>query len=378
MEFHIQRNTLLAGIRKTLGIVEKKTTMPILNNVLLRVRGNNLTIIATDIEITLVAHYAADVLSEGEITVSAKKLYEMTREIPEGQVKVKKNDGNSLTISCQKAVYRISGMPAEEFPSVTEDETLPLFKIDSKILTELIAKSFFATSTDETRPNLTGAYLEAESREDSSILRMVATDGHRLAIVTSTNLEKDFLGGQISNLSPKGIIIPRKGLVEIRKLLEENIGEISLGVERNMCVVKSLEVMLKVSLIDAEFPDYRRVIPQEKGIVVTFEKDKILHALKRINVISSEGYGGVVVTLKDNLMVLTFNDPDVGEATDEMEVDYSGEELVVGYNIGYFLNAVEVIDEQSVSFEIGVNSKPSVVRGAGNDRYACIVMPLKL
>lgn len=375
MEFNIQRNTLLAGIRKTLGIVEKKTTMPILNNVLLRARSNKITIIATDIEITLVANYVADVLSEGEITVSAKKLYEMMREIPDGLVKVKKNDGNLLTISCQKAVYRISGMSADEFPSVAEDEDLPLFNLDSKVLTELITKTFFATSLDETRPNLTGAYLEIESQPESNILKMVATDGHRLAIVTSTALKE---GGQILNLSPKGIIIPRKGLVEIKKLLEESIGDIALGVERSMCVVKSLEVVLKVSLIDAEFPDYHRVIPQEQGIVVTFEKDKILHALKRINVISSEGYGGVVVTLKNNLMVLTFNDPDVGEATDEIEVEYSGEEMVVGYNIDYFLNAVEVIDEQYVSFEIGINNKPSVVRGAGNDRYTCIVMPLKL
>ena len=112
--------------------------------------------------------------------------------------------------------------------------------------------------------------------------------------------------------------------------------------------------------------------------MVILGKEKLLHALKRINVISSEGYGGVVVTLKQNLMVLTFNDPDVGEATDELEVEYSGEEMVVGYNIGYFLNAVEVIDEENISFEIGVNNKPSVIRGAGNDRYACIVMPLKL
>jgi DNA polymerase III subunit beta len=376
MEFHIQRNTLLAGMRKTLGIVEKKTTMPILNNVLLRARSNKITIIATDIEITLISHYAAEVLSEGEVTVSAKKLYEMMREIPDGLVTVKKNDGNSLTISCQKAIYRISGMSAEEFPRVAEDEALPLFKLDGKVLTELITKTFFATSTDETRPNLTGACLEVVNQAEANFLRMVATDGHRLAMVTSTALDKEW--GQILNLSPKGIIIPRKGLVEIKKLLEENIGDIELGIERNMCVVKSMEVVLKVSLIDAEFPDYHRVIPQEKGIVVTFEKDKILHALKRINVISSEGYGGVVVTLKHNLMVLTFNDPDVGEATDELDVEYSGEEMVVGYNIGYFLNAVEVIDEQNVSFEIGVSNKPSVIRGADNDRYACIVMPLKL
>ncbi len=373
MEFHIQRNTLLTGIRKTLGIVERKTTMPILNNVLLRVRDNRITIIATDIEITLIANYEAQVVQEGEITVSAKKLHEMIREIPEGIVHVQRNAGNQLTISCQKAVYRISGMPAEEFPSVTEDEELQLYKIDSKILTELITKSFFAISTDDSRPNLTGAFLEVEStHDDQNILRVAATDGHRLAIVESAGIAGDFLKLE------KGIIIPRKGLQEIKKLLEENMGDVYLGVEKNMCVIKSQEAVLKCSLIDAEFPDYRRVIPQEKGVTVLIEKEKLLHALKRINVIASEGYGGVVVTLKDNLMVFTFNDPDLGEATDEIEVAYSGEEVIVGYSISYFLNAVEVIDEPNVSIEIGMGNKPSLVRGAGNDRYTCILMPLKL
>ncbi|MFZ3116023.1 MAG: hypothetical protein WA121_10530, partial [Syntrophales bacterium] len=163
MDFHIPRNTLLAGIRKTLGIVEKKTTQPILNNVLLRIKENRLTIIATDVETTLVANYGAEVLSGGEITVSAKKLYEMIREIPEGIVHVKRNEGNTLVVSCQKAVYRISGIPAEEFPSIGEENSeLSLCPLEKGILLDLIGKSFFAISQDETRPNLTGAFLEAE------------------------------------------------------------------------------------------------------------------------------------------------------------------------------------------------------------------------
>lgn len=372
MDFHIPKNTLLAGIRKTLGIVEKKTTQPILNNVLLRVRDSRLTIIATDVEITLVAHYGAEVLSEGEITVSAKKLFEMIREIPEGIVHVKKNEGNILIISCQKAVYRINGIPAEEFPGIGEEKAdLLLCPIDRSVVLDLIAKSFFAISLDETRPNLTGAFLKVKETGDSSVLRMVATDGHRLAIVDSGPLGAKFAG------LTKGVIIPRKGLLEIRRLLEDNIGEVLLGVEGSLCVVKSMEDILKISLIDAEFPNYIRVIPQEKGVTVSVEKDKMLHALKRINVVSSEGYGGVVVNVKDNLMVLTFQDSDLGEAFDEIEVQYTGEEIVKSYNINYFLAAVEVIDEQHVNFEIGIDNKPSVVRGSGNDRYMCIIMPLK-
>lgn len=373
MDFYIPRNTLLAGIRKTLGIVEKKTTQPILNNVLLRIRENRLTVIATDVETTLVANYGAEVLSEGEITVSAKKLYEMIREIPEGIVHVKRNEGNTLIISCQKAVYRISGIPAEEFPSIGEENSeLSLCPLDKGLLLDLIGKSFFAISQDETRPNLTGAFLEAEEREgESSVLRMVATDGHRLAIVDSVPI------GQKFSCLPKGVIIPRKGLLEIKRLLEDNIGDVFLGIDGGLCVIKSGEDVLKISLIDAEFPNYRRVIPQERGVNVLVEKEKILHALKRINVISSEGYGGVVVNIKDNLMVLTFQDSDVGDAFDEIEIQYTGEEIIKSYNINYFLAAVEVIDDQQVNFEIGIDSKPSVVRSSDNDRYMCIIMPLK-
>ncbi|HHT9139101.1 MAG TPA: DNA polymerase III subunit beta [Candidatus Wunengus sp. YC60] len=374
MDFNIPRNTLLAGIRKTLGIVEKKTTQPILNNVLLRIKENRLTIIATDVETTLVANYGAEVLSGGEITVSAKKLYEMIREIPEGIVHVKRNEGNTLVVSCQKAVYRISGIPAEEFPSIGEENSeLSLCPLEKGILLDLIGKSFFAISQDETRPNLTGAFLEAEeSGGGSSILRMVATDGHRLAVVDSVPT------GQKVSCLPKGVIIPRKGLLEIKRLLEEdNTGDVFFGIDGGLCVIKSGEDVLKVSLIDAEFPNYRRVIPQEKGINVSVEKEKILHALKRINVISSEGYGGVVVNVKENLMVLTFQDSEVGDASDEIEIKYTGEEIIKSYNINYFLAAVEVIDDQQVNFEIGIDSKPSVVRGSGNDRYMCIIMPLK-
>jgi DNA polymerase-3 subunit beta len=372
MEFHIQRDTLLAGIRRTLGIVEKKTTIPILNNVLIKAKGNRITIIATDIEITLVANYEAEILSEGELTLSAKKLHEMMREIPEGVVHVKKGDGNLLTISCQKAVFRINSLSVEDFPSIAEDEDVPLTKIDREIMEELISKSIFAVSTDETRLNLTGALLEMDNEDDKNVLRMVATDGFRLAFVQYIMGNGDFIK------LDKGVILPRKGLMEIRKLLEEGMDNVLVGFRQGMCLIQGKDMLLKVNLIDAEFPNYRRVIPQERGIVIKFEKEKVLHALRRINVISSEGYGGVIINLKHNRMVLNSNDPDVGEANDEIEIEYSGDEIAVGYNVEYLLNAIEVIGEKEVVFEIGEGKKSSVVKGDGNDRYMCIVMPLKL
>lgn len=372
MNFKIPRSIFLSGIRKTLGIAEKKTTQPILNNILLKVRNNSLSIMATDMEITLISRYDAEVSLEGEITVSAKKLFEMIREIPDGSVNVKKTEGNVLIISCQKALYRIKGISADDYPTIVDESPeLDLYPVDRSMVLELIRKTYFAISTDETRQNLTGAFMEVETREGDSILKMAATDGHRLAVAES------FLPAESKLVMEKGIIIPRKGVLEIKRLLEENIGEIFLGFERGLCVVKSSQDILKVSLIEAEFPNYRRVIPQERGITISFEKEIIFHALKRINVISSEGYGGVLVTVQDDHMYLTFNDSELGEASDEIEIEYKGDKISNNYSVAYFLAALEVIDEPSVAFEIGTESRPSVLRGSGNDRYLCIIMPLK-
>jgi DNA polymerase-3 subunit beta len=373
MEFNIQRNILLAGIQKTLGIVEKKTTMPILNNVLIRAENGKITIIATDREITLVANYNAEILSDGNVTVSAKKLYEMIREMPESVIHVIKNEANTLIVSCQKVVYKINGMAADEFPSVADDGDVPLFVIDGKVLDVLIVKTFFAIGTDETRRNLTGGLFEMDvESEKGPLLRMVGTDGHRMAISEAPVVGEDFLR------LDKGVIIPRKGLAEIRKLVDENTGSVFLGIYGGMCVVRIPDVVLKVSLIDADFPDYRRVIPKDKGISVKIDKDRILHALKRVNVVSGEVYGGVIVNLKNNLMILRSNDFSIGEAIDEIDVSYEGDEMTVGYNIGYLLNSVDVITENDVVMEIGTETKPTVVKGDGNDCYISVVMPLKL
>jgi DNA polymerase-3 subunit beta len=374
MEFNIQKNILLLGIQKTLGIVEKKTTMPILNNILIRSEGGKITIIATDREITLVANYDAEILSDGDVTVSAKKLYEMIREMPESVIHIVKNEANSLTVSCQKVVYKINGMAADEFPSIVDDGDVPLFMIDGKLLNSLITKVLFAIGTDETRRNLTGGMFEIDREEEKYILRMVGTDGHRMAIseVLVDGSDKDFL-----NLE-RGVIIPRKGLIEIRKLVEENIGGVFFGIYNSMCVVRTPDVVLKVSLIDAEFPDYQRVLPKDKGISIKVDKDTVLHALKRVNVVSSEVYGGVIVNLNNNLMILKSSDYSIGEAIDEINISYDADERVVGYNIGYLLNAIDVVTEKDVIIEIGDEAKPTVIKGDGNSRYISVVMPLKI
>ena len=369
MELKINRNTFLDGIQKTLGIVEKKTTLPILNNVLLKTDANKLKIIATDREISLISDYEAEIIKKGEITISAKKLYEMVREI-QGEVIHFSQDNNIVKISCQRAVYKIPGLPAEDFPSIADDKDIQFYNIKGTIIKDLIGKTAFAMATDEMRKNLNGVLLEVISDESNNILRMVATDGHRLALAKNLIAEPFLETG-------KGVIIPRKGLMEVKKIIDEN-ENIKIGIHKNMFIVKTDNTLLKVSLVDADYPDYKRVIPAEKGINIVLEKESFLHALRRMNVVSSERYGGVILSFAEGKLTLNSTNLDVGEATEEIDITYSGEDMDVGFNVNYLIDAISVIGKESIMFEVGSGIKPSVIKQTEGDDYLCIVMPLKI
>jgi DNA polymerase-3 subunit beta len=370
MEFKINRNTFLDGIQKTLGIVEKKTTTPILNNVLLKAENNHLKIIATDREISLISDYEADIAEKGEITLSAKKLYEMVREIQGDLVHFTKSANNIIKVTSQRAVYKIPGLPADDFPNVAESQDVTFYNIPGQLLKDLINKTSFAMASDETRKNLNGVLLETSTDGSNHIWRMVATDGHRLAVA------------KVSTADPcpemtKGMIIPRKGLMEVKKIIDinENIG---IGLHKNMFVVKTDNTILKVNLVDAEYPDYKRVIPSEKGIAVTLDKESFLHALRRMNVVSSERYSGVIISFTEGKMTLNSTNLDVGEATEEIDIAYTGEDMDVGFNVNYVIDAVSVVSAENVVLEVGVGLKPTVVKPLDGDQYLCIVMPLKI
>ncbi|MGD0021254.1 MAG: DNA polymerase III subunit beta [Smithellaceae bacterium] len=369
MELKINRNTFLDGIQKTLGIVEKKTTLPILNNVLLKAEANKLKIIATDREISLNSDYEAEIIKKGEITVSAKKLYEMVREI-QGEVIYLSQDNNIVKISCQRAIYKIPGLPAEDFPDITEDRDIQFYNIKGIIIKELIGKTAFAMATDEMRKNLNGVLLEVILDESNNMLRMVATDGHRLALAKHSISELFLETG-------KGVILPRKGLMEIKKIIDEH-ENIKIGIHKNLFVVKTDNTLLKVSLVDADYPDYKKVIPAEKGINVVLEKESFLHALRRMNVVSSERYGGVILSFSEGKLTLNSTNLDVGEAMEEIDITYSGEDMDVGFNVNYLIDAISVISKETLLFEVGSGIKPSTIRETESDDYLCIVMPLKI
>ncbi|PKN81873.1 MAG: DNA polymerase III subunit beta, partial [Deltaproteobacteria bacterium HGW-Deltaproteobacteria-1] len=237
-------------------------------------------------------------------------------------------------------------------------------------IVDLINKTSFAMAFDESRKNLNGVFLEMTSDGTNHIWRMVATDGHRLAVAKVNTVEP-------CPEMTKGIIIPRKGLMEVKKIIDvhENI---SVGVHKNMFVVKTENTILKVNLVDAEYPDYKRVIPTEKGVTINLDKEAFLHALRRMNVVSSERYSGVIISFSEGKMTLNSTNLDVGEAMEEIDINYTGEEIDVGFNVNYVIDAISVISMDSVIMEVGVGLKPTLIKPAEGDNYLCIVMPLKI
>lgn len=369
MEFTVERSTFLEGIQKTLGIVERKTTMPILNNVLIRTGDRQITIVATDREIGLTAHYDANIIVPGEITVAARKLYEMIREIQGDCISFKKLENNWVNITCGKVKFKLPGISVEEFPEVTDEQGVSFSKIECSFLRDMINKTYFAVSTDEMRVSLNGVYFKLEK----GTVEMVATDGHRLSLV-----KMKMEGDVIPDFGSEGIIIPRKGVGEIRKLVEDGGETVEVGVQQGVCIIKKNNTVLRISLIDSEYPDYEKVIPEEKGVAIRLDRDQMLHSLRRMGVISSERFSGVKIQIAPNKVILSSINPDVGEAQDEIDISYSGKEFETGYNVKYLIDAIDVIGENEISLEMREAHGPGVIRPVENDNYMCIIMPLRL
>jgi len=371
MEFSMDRNLFLAGVQRTLGIVERKTTIPILNNILLSAGNNKVRMVATDREIGLIADYDATVTVPGEITVAARKLSEMLREIEGDVVDFKKLDNNWVNITCDKVVYRIPGISANDYPEVVEEVDDGFFRMKSDIFKEMISKTAFAISTDEMRPGLNGVYFECKAGK----VGMVATDGHRLSIITMDIGDEDSIHADIA-----GIIIPRKGVSEIRKLVEDGNDYIEMAIrDGRACVFRKDSTILRVMLIDAEYPDYRKVMPRDDdGTDIHIDRDKMLRSLKRMSVMSSERFSGVKIEVSGGKVLLSSINPDVGEAKDEIDISYQGENMTVGYNVRYLIDAIDVIHEDTISLMMRGKEGPGVIQPIENKNYMCIVMPIKL
>lgn len=362
MDFTVERNAFLEGVQRTLSIVGK-TNLAVLNHLLLKTEEGKIRVIATDREIGLVADYPATVESTGSVVVNARKLYEMLREGAGDQVVVKKRENNRIDVICGAVLYRLPGMDEEQFPVVPMEEGDTFF-LDGPMLAEMIRKTYVTIGIDELRPYLCGAFFHTLDGR----IRMVSTDGSRLSLVEK-KLEKP--------LSIRGIILPRRAVAEIRRFVEGLESPVEIGVRERTCFFRNEKMFLRVHLIHAEYPDYERVIPLDEGMKISLKRDIILSSLKRMNVVSSETFTGVVLNVSGGRLKLNTTNPDVGEADEEIEVDYEGKDINIVYNVRYLIDAIEGVDEEDVVFEIREGNGPGLISGKEDRSYRAVIMPLR-
>ena len=365
MEFRIAKSEFLRGLRLAQGIADRKSTMPMLANVLLRTQGKNqILVAATDLNVSLTAELKSTNTSEGGITLGAKNLYELVVNAPGEEITLKKADNHWAEIKSGKVAYRIVGMPDRDFPKVPDHREASYSTIESAVLREMIDRTLFSVCNDETRFHLNGVYFES----DGSKARMVSTDGHRLSKV-----ERTIAGGpQLT----AGIIIPKKGLLEIKRVLETG-PSCKLAIKTPHLFLVQEDIAIAVKLIEAQFPPYEQVIPKDHKRNITMDRLRFIDALKRAQLMSSETRGVKVAATKDGVTI-TSDNPDLGEVREELEAEYSGEPIAIGFNPKYVVELLGQMGADQVTLSLGGELDPGLIRPVGGDDYLGVVMPMRI
>ena len=371
MQFNISKDKFLKALTKVQGIIEKKHTLPILANVLIEAKDDQIIITATDLEVGLKSRYKADIIKEGKVTVSAKKLFEIIKELPDKIISFTSKNNYWVEIKCEKSLFNLVGLSPDDFPKFPElynDQN----KIDSKLLIDMIESTIFSVSNDETKFNLTGIYIKSEINDDVNNIIFVSTDGHRLSMI------KKNINDDLNNKFREGFILPKKGIFELKKLLESVENEVTIGISENNFSIKSDDTVLIMRMVDGDFPDYKRVIPEKGKNEAFINRELFNHALRRISVLSSEKSKGVKINLKKDLITLTSSNPDLGDAKEELDVIYSGDEISIGFNAKYIIDILQVIKTENISFNLKDNISPGRINPENDENYLTVIMPMRL
>ena len=365
MELKIGKTELLRGLRLAQGIADRKSTMPMLANVLLRTQGKNqILVAATDLNVSLTAELKSQNATEGGITLGAKNLYELIANAPGDEISLKKADNHWAEIKSGKVTYKVVGMPDRDFPKVPDHREATYSTIESAVLREMIDRTLFSVCNDETRFHLNGVYFES----DGSKARMVSTDGHRLSKVERT----------IAN-GPKlsaGIIIPKKGLLEMKKVLESG-PTCKLAIKTPHLFLVQDDIAIAVKLIDAQFPPYEQVIPKDHKKVITIDRARLIDSLRRAQLMSSETRGVKISATKDGVTVASDN-PDLGEVREELDAEYNGEAIAIGFNPKYVVELLGQMSADQVTLSLGGELDPGLLKPLTGDDYLGVVMPMRI
>ena len=372
MKLTIERAALLKSLGHVQSVVERRNTIPILSNAKIEAREGSLSLTATDMDLDIVEAVAPDVAQAGATTAPVHTLYDVVRKLPEGsQVELESADGDGqLVLRSGRSRFTLSCLPIEDFPVMSEGELDHGFTLSAGDLRDLVDRTRFAISTEETRYYLNGIYLHAAKHDGVDVLRAVATDGHRLA-----SFEAPLPDGAAGM---PGIIVPRKTVGEIRKLIDETTDNIAIALSDTKIRISFDDGVLTSKLIDGTFPDYERVIPADNDKVMEVDRRAFADAVDRVSAISAEKSRSVKLALNGTNLVLSASSPESGSATEELEVAYGSDALEIGFNARYLLDIAQQIEGDRAQFVMADASSPTIVREVSDASALYVLMPMRV
>lgn len=371
MKLTIERTALQKALAHVQSVVERRTTIPILSNVMIEGGDGGLSLTATDMDIAIVEKVPADVAAPGATTLPAHTLYDIVRKLPEGsQISFEGGEDGRMEIDAGRSRFSLSCLGTDEFPVMTDGDLPYGFTLSAALCRSLIDHTRFAMSSEETRYYLNGIYFHATAEDGAPVLRAVATDGHRLARMETPQPD--------GAADMPGVIVPRKGVTELHKLIEDNEVDIAVTLSDTKIRFAFDDVVLTSKLIDGTFPDYQRVIPEGNDKHLEVDCKTFAEAVDRVSTISTEKSRAVKVALDKNSLTLSSSSPESGTATEELEVTYDADPVEIGFNSRYLLDITQQIEGGTARFDLADASSPTIVRDAADDSALYVLMPMRV
>lgn len=373
MKLRIEREALLKGVGRTLGVVDRRGTMPILSHFLMDAQDSQITIAATDLEVSFRGVYTAEVLESGALTLPAHYFHNLVKELPGDFLELAGTEKSNLQIQVGESRYQLLGLPADQFPPIPEITDQSMAEVESKQLKEMIEKTIFSVSVDDLQYHLSGIFWE---KVEGLQLRLVSTDGHRLTVIQRPLPQSEQFAIE------DGILIPRKGVAEISRLLAEE-EKVSLGLSKKSLALKADNKFLFIRLLEKKFPDYRRIIPESFAFRFSLNRQALFETIKRISLLSTERFRGVIFNLSADTLEVNFQNPEVGEGREliplTMEEGDAGQlPMQIGFNARYFLEPLAAMTGEAAVLEMNDKDRPCRLMDQDDVNYFAIIMPMSL
>ncbi len=375
MEFKISRSDFLDCMSRAQNIVEKRSNMPILSTVLISVQKDGLSISATDLELSFQEKIPADVISEGSAAVPGRKLFEIIRESKGKEFHIKEEENQRIFISDGSAQFKLAFLPADEFPILAEPEDVKYTTIEGHDIKDMIKKTIYAVTSEDAGFKLSGIFMEKKEKDGDIFLRFVATDGHRLSMI-----DKKVVGIESLDMA-EGILVPKKGVIEINKFALEG-GPMDIGIKDKNFVLKKDQRILIIRLLDIKFPNYENVIPDTCDHLILIDKIRFIDSLRKMMILSTDRYRAVKFIIKPETMDLISSNVEIGEAYEAIEIKYKGKgiekEMEIAFNPKFFVDAIQPMESQSINLGFIDKNNPCIITGEDDPGFLALIMPMRL